>query len=72
MAQLTININIPDEKMEEVVAALRYHHGKKPDGEEYTPLELRGRFQEDCVRLLKRHYRKYKSATAPRPDLDAT
>lgn len=72
MAQLTININIPDDKMEEVVAALRHHHGKKADGSDYTQLELRGRFQEDCVRLLKRLYRKYDRATEPRPDLDAT
>ena len=72
MAQITININVPDDKMEEVIAALRHHHGKKPDGSDYTPLELRGRFQEDCVRLLKRLYRKYDRATQPRPDLDAS
>jgi len=75
MASFDINISYPDEKQDELVAALRAYYGKKrlEDGTETdgTPLELRGLFQQYCVNKLKDIYKKHKLQITPPEDLDA-
>ena len=75
MASFDINITYPDEKQAELIAALRAYYGKKTleDGTEtdWTPLELRGMFQQYCVGKLKAIYKKHKLQITPPDDLDA-
>ena len=69
MASLDIIITYPDEKQDELLAALRDYYGKKEDGTDYTALELRGMFHSFCRQKLRTIYRKYKSKQNPVEEL---
>lgn len=55
MADLTFTATIPDDKMQDLLKALRYKY-KMPNA---TAVELRNRFQQDIRFNLRREYIEY-------------
>ena len=71
MAELKFTVTYPDDKQDDLLLALRHHYGKKDDGTDYTPLELRGMLQTKVVGEVRRIYLKWKEAQTNLDDLGA-
>ena len=69
MADISIPITIPDDRMDDAVAALRYHYGKRGDGTDYTPTELRALLKSDVETDIKDMYKRWRRETAQTDDL---
>jgi len=66
MADFSVSITVPDAKVNELVAALRWAWGPKTPAEgetpavEYTPAELRAVFKTKVENSLKDIYKRHK------------
>jgi hypothetical protein len=60
MADYTLTVTIPDNKQTEFIAALRWHFGKKEDGNEYSASELRAKLKESLQNSMSDIFKRYK------------
>lgn len=72
MADFTVTITVPDDKVTDLQNALRAHFGKNPDRSDKTPAELKASFDAEVKRVLRRIYSDYIIAQRSNPDLGET
>ena len=70
MGQLTININYPDAKQDDIIEALRMKFGKKNDDTDWSPAELVGLWKDHMRDQLRDAYTEYVRIPQPIPDAD--
>ena len=56
MADFTIPITIPDEKLSTFIDALRRNYGANDDGSDKTPAELKVNVKTSVTRMLRKIY----------------
>ena len=60
MATINISFTIPDDRVADYIAALRYRYGKKPDGTDWSSAELLVKLKADLASQLDKYYRQWK------------
>ena len=60
MADFSISLTVPDNKVTELVAAMRWHYGEKSEGVEYSQAELRGLLKTSVENSLKNIFTRHK------------
>lgn len=73
MARFVINIDIPDERQDELIAALRHHFGQVGSpARDRTPQELLAGVKGDAVEMMKGWYREWRLYQRENDDLPIT
>ena len=76
MADFSVALTVPDDKVTELAAALRWHWGQKSPGVEYTQAELRAKLKssvEDSIRgIFLRHKEHLRNSQAVSGDIAIT
>jgi hypothetical protein len=62
MADLTITLTIPDDKVADFYESLRFKYGRKGDGTAYSNAELRQLKKDEVRATVKKDYRTYKKS----------
>ena len=70
MADIIITLTIPDAKLADVLAALRWHFGPKEDGSNLTQAELRAKLKESMVSSVRDIYTRYKRGERDKQPID--
>jgi hypothetical protein len=60
MATVNLSFTIPDDRVADYTAALRYRYGKNPDGTDRTNAQLLALLKSDFAAQLDSYYRKWK------------
>lgn len=76
MAKITIELTVPNAKLPDLLAAVRWHRGTKEDGSEYTQEEIVTWMKESMLNSLRdiriRHREYLRTTTPVENDLDIT
>jgi hypothetical protein len=72
MADFSVTITVPDDKVADLQNALRARFGTNQDGSAKTPAELKALFDAEVKRVLRRIYSDYIIAQRSDPDLGET
>ena len=59
MADFSVPLTVPDDKVAGLVAALRWHWGQKSEGVEYTNAELRAKLKASVEASLRDIYKRH-------------
>lgn len=62
MADFSITITVPNEKVDDLVNAMRMHYGPTNDGQLKTPAQIKAEFEADVKDSLREMYRNFKIA----------
>lgn len=69
---ISIPVTIPDDRLNDAVAALRWKFGKKANGSDYTPNELRALWKGHVITELRAWHRARLETVAQSDDLGTT
>jgi hypothetical protein len=72
MADFSVTLTVPNDKVNDLVAALRWHWGEKSPGVEYTQNELRAKLKTSVESSLHDIFRRHKEHLRAQTPIDAT
>jgi hypothetical protein len=70
MTDIVLTITIPDAKLADVLAALRWQFGAKPDGTQLSQAEIRAKLRESMASSVQDIYTRYKREEQAKQPID--